>query len=219
MALLEELEIKYADKTILIVTHEYPIWMLGVGILGADVTHGAVLKEGKNDFVAPGETKELLFKPFPHNADFEFDLHLPYIDEAKILCKCGASMLRVPYVFDCWFESGSMPYAQFHYPFENKELFEKNFPANFIAEGVDQTRGWFYSMMVLSVGLFGKTPFQNIIVNGMVLCRDAKNVQESQELSRPARYFESIRWTRCDTTRFVHCARRGPRFFLVVLMK
>ena len=87
-------------------------------------------------------------------------------------------MKRVPYVFDCWFESGSMPYAQFHYPFENKELFEKNFPANFIAEGIDQTRGWFSALMTLSVGLFGKAPFQNVIVNGLVLAENGPDILE-----------------------------------------
>jgi len=181
MALLEDLEKEYAGKTILIVTHEYPIWMLSTGVEGAGIARGVLLKDGKEDFVMPGEVTELSFVPFPHNADFEFDLHLPYIDTVEVLCKCEGLMLRVPYVFDCWFESGSMPYAQFHYPFENKELFEKNFPANFIAEGVDQTRGWFYSMMVLSVALFDKAPFKNVIVNGMVLAEDGQKMSKSRK--------------------------------------
>lgn len=81
-------------------------------------------------------------------------------------------------VFDCWFESGSMPYAQSHYPFENKELWEKGFPADFIAEGVDQTRGWFYTLMVLSTALFDRPPFKNLIVNGMVLAADGKKMSK-----------------------------------------
>jgi len=179
MSFIEDIEKKYSGKTILIVTHEYPIWMLVTGTEGAGIERGVELKEGKDDFVTTAEMIEVSFVPFPHNENFEFDLHLPYIDKVEVVCKCGGSMARVPYVFDCWFESGSMPYAQFHYPFENKELFEKNFPANFIAEGVDQTRGWFYSMMVLSVGLFGKAPFKNVIVNGMVLAEDGQKMSKS----------------------------------------
>ena len=89
-----------------------------------------------------------------------------------------------PQVFDCWFESGSMPYAQSHYPFENKDLFEKGFPADFIAEGVDQTRGWFYTLMIISTALFDKPPFKNLIVNGMVLAADGKKMSKVRFFSR-----------------------------------
>ncbi len=174
MEFLVDLETKYSGKTILIITHEYPAWMLVAGTDGATIDEAIYLKEGREDFLKTGEILELSFAPFPHNTNFEFDVHRPYIDSVQVLCACGGNMVRVPFVFDCWFESGSMPYAQFHYPFENKELFEKNFPANFIAEGVDQTRGWFYSQLVLSVGLFDKTPFQNVIVSGMILSEDGK---------------------------------------------
>ena len=98
------------------------------------------------------------------------DIHRENIDDLTIESKKGKGKLRrVDEVFDCWFESGSMPYAQSHYPFENKERFEKNFPADFIAEGLDQTRGWFYTLMVLSTALFNKPPFKNLVVNGLVL--------------------------------------------------
>ncbi|MDO8604789.1 MAG: class I tRNA ligase family protein [bacterium] len=179
MDFLEEIDKQYQGKTILIVTHEYSVWMLVAGAEGAGIARSLELKDGKEDFVLPGEVTKLTFTPFPHNADYEFDFHLPYIDEVNVECICGGKMSRVPYVFDCWFESGSMPYAQFHYPFENKELFEKNFPADFIAEGVDQTRGWFYSMMVLSAALFDKAPFKNVIVNGMVLAEDGQKMSKS----------------------------------------
>jgi isoleucyl-tRNA synthetase len=178
MALLEELDEKYTNKKILIVTHEYPIWMLMTGIEGAGIDRGLEIKDGKEDFVLPAEVVEIPFVPFPHNADYELDVHRPYIDELPIVCDCGGKMKRVEYVFDCWFESGSMPYAQFHYPFENKELFEKNFPADFIAEGIDQTRGWFYNMLNLSVGLFGKTPFKQVMVSGMVLAEDGQKMSK-----------------------------------------
>lgn len=107
------------------------------------------------------------------------DLHRHFIDDIEIPSKTGRGTLkRVPEVFDCWFESGSMPYAQQHYPFENKDKFEKSFPADFIAEGVDQTRGWFYTLLVLSTALFNKPPFKNLIVNGLVLAEDRKKMSK-----------------------------------------
>ncbi len=178
MALLEECESKYTNKTILLVAHEYPSWMLVAGTEGASIARALDIKDGKVDFIATGEVRSLPFTPFPHNADFEYDTHRPFIDRVEVACVCGGAMKRVPYVFDCWFESGSMPYAQSHYPFENKELFERNFPAQFIAEGVDQTRGWFYSLLVLSVGLFDKAPFQNVIVNGFVIAEDGQKMSK-----------------------------------------
>jgi len=108
------------------------------------------------------------------------DLHRETIDDITIPSKKnpGTVLKRIDEVFDCWFESGSMPYAQKHYPFENKEKFEKSFPANFIAEGLDQTRGWFYTLMVLATALFDKPAFQNLIVNGMVLASDGKKMSK-----------------------------------------
>ena len=113
--------------------------------------------------------------------DGELDLHKPYIDEITLPCSCGATMKRIPEVLDCWFESGAMPYAQLHYPFENKEEFEKNFPANFIAEGLDQTRGWFYTLHVLSTILFDKPAFQNVIVNGILLAADGEKLSKRKK--------------------------------------
>jgi len=107
------------------------------------------------------------------------DLHKHLVDEIEIKCeKCGGVMKKIPDVLDCWFESGSMPYAQIHYPFENREWFEKNFPAQFIAEGVDQTRGWFYTLMVLSTALFNKPAFKNVIANGIVLAADGQKMSK-----------------------------------------
>jgi len=107
------------------------------------------------------------------------DLHKQFVDKIKLPCpKCGKKTERVPEVLDCWFESGSMPYAQLHYPFENKEKFEENFPAEFIAEGVDQTRAWFYVLHVLSTALFNKPAYKNVIVNGIVLAEDGKKMSK-----------------------------------------
>ena len=112
------------------------------------------------------------------------DLHSHKIDHLTWSCsaaegECQGKMVRTPEVLDCWFESGSMPYAQLHYPHENKEKFEQSFPADFIAEGLDQTRGWFYAVMVLSPSLFEKAPFKNVIVNGMILAEDGKKMSKS----------------------------------------
>ncbi len=105
------------------------------------------------------------------------DLHKHKVDRIKIK-KNGKTYTRIPEVLDCWFESGSMPYAQMHYPFENKARFDRNFPAKYIAEGLDQTRGWFYTLVVLGVALFGKSPFKNVIVNGLVLAEDGKKMSK-----------------------------------------
>ena len=98
----------------------------------------------------------------------DIELHRPYIDGCTFACECGGTMKRTPEVIDCWFDSGSMPFAQYHYPFENKELFSETFPADFISEAVDQTRGWFYTLLVISTILFGRSPFKNCIVLGHV---------------------------------------------------
>ena len=109
------------------------------------------------------------------------ELHRPYIDEITLKCpKCGGEMHRVPEVIDCWFDSGAMPFAQHHYPFENKELFEQQFPANFISEAVDQTRGWFYSLLAESTLLFNKAPYKNVIVLGHVQDENGQKMSKSK---------------------------------------
>jgi len=107
------------------------------------------------------------------------DLHKHFVDKITFKCKkCGGTARRIEEVLDCWFESGAMPYAQNHYPFENKEKFERTFPADFIAEGLDQTRGWFYTLVVLGAALFNKNPFQNVVVNGLVLAEDGRKMSK-----------------------------------------
>ncbi len=111
----------------------------------------------------------------------DLNLHKPYVDTITLDCeKCNGTMHRVPEVIDCWFDSGSMPYAQYHYPFENKDQFEKNFPADFICEGIDQTRGWFYSLLAISTLLFNKPAFKNIIVNELILDKDGQKMSKSK---------------------------------------
>ena len=111
----------------------------------------------------------------------EVDLHKPWVDKVEIACeKCGGVMHRVPEVIDCWFDSGSMPIAQWHYPFENKELFEKRFPADFICEGIDQTRGWFYSLLAISTLLFDQPAYKNIVVNELILDKNGQKMSKSR---------------------------------------
>lgn len=113
------------------------------------------------------------------NCPDDIELHKPYVDNIKLRCeKCGGEMKRVPEVIDCWFDSGSMPFAQLHYPFENKEAFEQNFPADFISEAIDQTRGWFYTLMAISTLLFDKSPYKNVVVLGHV--QDEKGIKMSK---------------------------------------
>ncbi|MGN0481453.1 MAG: isoleucine--tRNA ligase [Lachnospiraceae bacterium] len=120
-------------------------------------------------------------KEMSDNCPDDIELHRPYIDAVTIKCpKCGGQMTRVPEVIDCWFDSGSMPFAQHHYPFENKELFEKQFPADFISEAVDQTRGWFYSLLAISTLLFDKAPYKNVIVLGHVQDADGQKMSKSK---------------------------------------
>ncbi|MBP7057745.1 isoleucine--tRNA ligase [Candidatus Gracilibacteria bacterium] len=129
----------------------------------------------------------------------ELDLHRPYIDEITYKGANGKVMRRIPDVLDCWFESGSMPYAQLHYPYENKQEFEDNFPANFIGEGLDQTRGWFYTLHVLSNILFDKPAFKNVIVNGVILAADGEKLSKRKKnFPDPNALFES---KGVDTTR------------------
>lgn len=177
---VKKLALKHVGKTIVVVTHQGP---LAYGL------------RAFNDFLLsdmPRLFSEISYAQ-PHEVYFdidrekELDLHRPFIDEVKFDCKCGGKMARVPDVFDCWFESGSMPYGQKHYLGQALTLpaggFDptKNvgFPAEFIAEGLDQTRGWFYSLIVLGVALFDKSPYKNVIVNGLVLAEDGQKMSKS----------------------------------------
>jgi len=127
-----------------------------------------------------GSRKELVERAI-EEIDENIELHRPYVDDVHLKCpKCGKTMTRVTDVIDCWFDSGAMPFAQYHYPFENKELFDSQFPADFISEGIDQTRGWFYSLIVISTFLKGCAPYKNVLVNDLVLNKYGQKMHKSK---------------------------------------
>ena len=133
--------------------------------------------------------------------DETLDLHRPYIDNIHLKCpKCGKKMTRIPDVLDCWFDSGSMPFAQYHYPFENEELFNTQFPADFICEGIDQTRGWFYTLLVISTFVKGCAPYKNVLVNDLLLDAEGKKMSKSRgNIVEP---FSTMEKYGADTVRF-----------------
>ena len=127
-----------------------------------------------------GSRKELVEKAV-EKIDETIELHRPYVDDIHIICpECGKKMKRVLEVIDCWFDSGSMPFAQYHYPFENEALFNEQFPADFISEGIDQTRGWFYTLMLISTFVTGKSPYKNVLVNDLLLDKNGKKMSKSK---------------------------------------
>lgn len=143
------------------------------------------------------------------NVPEDIELHKPYIDNVKVKCeKCGKEMKRTKEVIDCWFDSGSMPFAQLHYPFENKELFEANFPAQFISEAVDQTRGWFYTLLAISTAIFDTNPFENCIVLGHVL--DKKGLKMSKSKGNVVDPFEVLDKQGADATRWHFYTASAP---------
>ncbi len=147
-----------------------------------------------------GSRKELVEKSI-EKIDETIDLHRPYVDDVHIKCpKCNKIMSRTTDVIDCWFDSGSMPFAQYHYPFENIDLWETQFPADFIAEGIDQTRGWFYTLLLISVFVKGCSPYKNVLVNDLLLDKEGKKMSKSKgNIVEP---FTTIKEYGADTVRF-----------------
>ena len=154
-----------------------------------------------------GSIEEL--KEMSDNCPDNIELHRPYIDAVTIKCPhCGKQMHRVPEVIDCWFDSGSMPFAQHHYPFENKELFESQFPADFISEAVDQTRGWFYSLLAISTLIFNKAPYKNVIVLGHV--QDENGQKMSKSKGNAVDPFEALEKFGADAIRWYFYTNSAP---------
>ncbi|HYF13066.1 MAG TPA: class I tRNA ligase family protein [Candidatus Paceibacterota bacterium] len=186
--LIFELERRYTGKRILVVTHDLPAWLLNT-IANRLTIEQSMAESSTEVFLHVGEIKELNFVPYPHNALYEPDLHRPYIDTIVLQDEKGNTYERIPEVIDCWVESGSMPYASNHYPFENKHVFNperffgllpKGFPADFIAEYIAQTRTWFYYMHTIGVLLFSRHAFRNVISTGTILAGDGSKMSKSK---------------------------------------
>lgn len=181
---IQEINQKHAGKNILIVSHEAIISMLEKTMEGKDFDTGMnERKANREKRIQPAEIRKLDIKLLPFDEDFKIDFHRPYIDQVVFKCpKCCSDMKRTPELIDCWFDSGSMPFAQNHYPFENKQLIDKKqqFPADYISEGVDQTRGWFYTLLAIST-LLGKGPsYKSCVSLGHVLDEKGEKMSKSK---------------------------------------
>ena len=175
-AVLYELEERYQGKNILILSHGDPLWLLQMAAAGAP----AALLE-RFPYFKPAEAHELQFTPLPHNRDYELDYHLPYIDEIRLENEKGEPLTRIPEVVDCWVESGSMPFAEYHYPMEHRQEFEKRSPGDFVSEYIGQTRAWFYYLHAISVSIFDRLPFRNVLTTGTILAADGQKVSKSKK--------------------------------------
>jgi isoleucyl-tRNA synthetase len=182
MHFLFDIEEKYKDKKILIITHGGPAWLLvaGARVLDTDATLELIRNSKDFHYLDNSEIQDLPFIPFPHDANYNLDFHRPYIDRISLVDDKGASLTRIPEVIDCWFESGSMPFAQDHYPFERPDWKEENFPADFVAEYIAQTRTWFYYSHVISTILFDEAPYKNVVTTGTVLAEDGEKMSKSK---------------------------------------
>ncbi len=182
MNFLFELEEKYKNKKILIVTHGGPSWLMIAGARMLDTEKTLALIRDNKDFhyLKNSEIQDLPFVSFPHDKNYDLDLHRPYIDEVSLACDCGGDQERTKEVIDVWFDSGAMPFAEYHYPFENKKWIEgKGYPADFISEAIDQTRGWFYTLHAIGILMDRGKAFKNVICLGHLLDKDGKKMSKS----------------------------------------
>ncbi len=177
---LREFNERYAGKDVLLVSHEYPIWMMTDAANGWSVEQSIHEKDERvSDFVTYGEPMRLVLRNLPRNERGELDLHRPFIDDV-VLKKDGKLLNRIPELCDVWFDSGAMPYAQWHVPFENAELFKQQFPADFICEGIDQTRGWFYTLLSVATALGDSAPYRSVLSFSHVLDEKGQKMSKSK---------------------------------------
>ncbi|MDO8566982.1 MAG: class I tRNA ligase family protein [bacterium] len=170
-----DIEARYKNKKILVISHGDPLWMFSMVAQGLNRSQVALASYPKK-----GVISEVPFVPLPHNRDYELDYHLPYIDRIQLQNENGEALTRIPEVVDCWVESGSMPFAEYHYPFENKSEFESRSPGDFVSEYIGQTRAWFYYLHAIGVELFGQRAFRHVITTGNVLAADGAKFSKSK---------------------------------------
>ncbi|MFA7201396.1 MAG: class I tRNA ligase family protein [Candidatus Paceibacterota bacterium] len=185
---VKDIEKKYAGKNVLVVSHEYPLWMLESVLSGKSQEESITYKKQRGgDFIKTAQSMDVSFVPFPRNEQGLGDLHRPYIDEITFACeKCHAPMRRVKEVADVWFDSGSMPFAQGHFPFAQKNSKSQKiskpelYPADYISEAVDQTRGWFYTLLAVATALDLPTPYKNVICLGLIHDKHGQKMSKSK---------------------------------------
>jgi len=181
---LKEINGKYQNKNILIISHELPLTIFEGTLKDWPIEKILKWRSWKKESqIKTGEWRKIEFKNLPYNEKMELDFHRPFIDEVKFLCpKCKNLMGRIPEVIDCWFDSGAMPFAQWHYPFENQQLIDekKQFPADYISEAIDQTRGWFYTLLAISTLLKKGPPYKNVISLGHILDKKGEKMSKSK---------------------------------------
>lgn len=182
LSFMKEVEKKYERKTILIVSHGDPLWWLKLA-MEMKINRKLLGRRDKPGYIKTGQWEKLSYRILPYNEKMEIDFHRPYIDKVEFYCsRCGKKMKRVSDVIDCWFDSGAMPFAQYHYPFENKKLIDNGiqFPADYICEGIDQTRGWFYTLLAVSTLLKRGPAYKNVICLGHVLDEKGEKMSKSR---------------------------------------
>ncbi|MEK7600838.1 MAG: class I tRNA ligase family protein [Patescibacteria group bacterium] len=213
MSVARELNVQYAGKRVLVVSHGDPLWLLEGALHG--LSDAEILTTRNTQYIEQGGMHELTFPNWPFNDEGQLDPHRPYIDEIMIACEqCDGDMRRVPEVVDGWFDSACMPYAQWHWPFEHKERLdpqgpERQFPADFIVEGVDQTRGWFYVMLAVGTLLGYGAPYKNVMVLGHTL--DAKGRKMSKSIGNTIKADELMDAAGVDATRWKLYSMNAPR--------
>lgn len=175
MDFVAEIDAKHEGENVLVITHFTPYWSAFAGTHGFDEKQTIDLRKHWGT-VHNAKPRLLPYAPFPHNRNWELDFHKPFIDEITWLNEEGHTFEIIGDVFDCWYESGSMPYASKHYPFDQDTF---RYPADFISEGVDQTRGWFNALLTLGVSVLDKAPFKNVVVHGVVLAEDGRKMSKS----------------------------------------
>lgn len=184
MSFIQEIDAKHSGKNILIISHEYSLWILSTAGVGMDEKEIIAEKLNRgNDFVKTAGTMKFSFAKLPYSHTGEVDVHRPFIDDVSWQCACGGIMRRVPDVCDVWFDSGAMPFAQDHWPFQSRIKNQKApefFPAEFICEGVDQTRGWFYTLLTVSTLLGFPSPYKNVVSLGHVLDKNGQKMSKSK---------------------------------------
>ncbi len=210
---LKDIDSQHEGKKILIVSHGDPIWLLENFING--LTGEEAIATRDDSYIHEGELRKIDFKNWPYDENGELDMHRPYIDAVTLKCdKCGSEMKKIPDLIDVWFDSGAMPYAQWHWPFDTaqggplEKTFEEQFPADFIVEAIDQTRGWFYTLLAISTLLGKGNPYRNVICHGHVL--DAKGQKMSKSKGNTVSPFEIMEKFGADSTRWYFYTINSP---------